>query len=332
MNPIKRLRGAPIIALVALGVLGLPATASAGKSHLIKLYKVEQHVDVEGDAAYDISCQGTDIATDGMWRVDDVSQDNEFDLLTQYTQTVATKAAATGLSSYQFKFLPIAGGDVQVKLWITCLENPVGSSPTHQHSWTTQLVSATQAPVTAPSGSVPFVVGPASGNGNGTANDCKGGFVPIQPSFDFSTKGGYGYLQRSWNASTGSGDVGWSWRFNVVQAGLVVNNDEFQVSLSYRCLKLKGSASGSPSHAHRLVQQYKTKLAQNQTARTFRTHQVDCGEHYKGMVGAWDSSDNSLYYLGMDPRIKARAFKFVNTDTADHTVDLRLSCFKDRTT
>jgi hypothetical protein len=67
---------------------------------------------------------------------------------------------------------------------------------------------------------------------------------------------------------------------------------------------------------------------------------MHCGEHYKGMVGMWNSHHDSLYYLGMDPRIKSRAFKFVNIDPLppgiagpgfDHSLDLRLSCFKDRT-
>jgi hypothetical protein len=39
-----------------------------------------------------------------------------------------------------------------------------------------------------------------------------------------------------------------------------------------------------------------------------------------------------MYYLGMDPRIKHRAFKFINRDSVQHSPDLYLVCFKDKTT
>lgn len=344
MTAIKRL-GASAIAVVALGALGLPAPALAGKSHHLKLYKVEQHIDIEGDRDYTISCKSGDIATDGMWRIDDVSQDNEFDTLDQYTKTVAIKSRTVpgNEQDYVFAFLPIAGGDVQGKLWVTCLENPVGPGGTHSHSFVTKRVVATQPAETAPSApnvGVTYTVGPNAGGGDGATGDCPvGSYVPIAPGFDMTVGSheGYGYLQENWNAQTGN-DVGWKWRFNVVQANAAPLTDNFQVEVSYRCLRLKSTPNTGPSplpHAHRIVQQYKTKTALTHPARTFQTHQVHCGEHYKGMVGMWNLHSDWLYYLGMDPRIKSRAFKIVHTGfgpPASETADFRLSCFKDRTT
>lgn len=341
MTALKRLRSvAAITTLLAIGAFGLPSPALAGKSHHLKLYKVEQHVDVEGDLTYTVSCMPGDIATDGMWRIDDVSQDNEFDILGQWTQTIAVKATgvAGNARDYEFQFLPIAGGDVQVKLWVTCLGNPVGSG-THAHAFTTRRILATPTALTAPTPAQAYTVGPGAGTnatGSGTLGDCPvGDYVPIAPGFDMTATDGYGYVQRSWDATTNTGiDAAWSWRFNVVSASAAPATDNFQVVLSYRCLKRKSANNTGPpaAHAHRIIQQYKTKTGLNHPKRTFQTHQVNCGEQYKGMVGMWDSSSNFLYFLGMDPRIKTRAFKFVNLDTADHTVDLKLSCFKDRTT
>lgn len=335
MIAIKRLRGvAALTTVLAIGAFGLPSTALAGKSHILKMYKVEDHVDIEGDLDYNVSCRPGDIATDGMWRIDDVSQDNEFDLLGQWKETLAVKAIATSLGTYQFRFLPLAGGDVQGKIWVTCLENPAGPGGTHAHNFTTKPVTATPAAETGPNGAVSYVVGPGSGGGSLAAGDCPTGqYVPIQPGFDMTATEGYGYLQKSWNATTGT-DVGWEWRFNVTSAAAAPASDNFSVTLKYRCLKLKSDPSTGPSpgpHSHRIIQQYKSKLNINHVQRTFDTHQVNCGEQYKGMVGMWDTGSNDLYYLGMDPRIKSRAFRFVNIGFADQTVDLRLSCFKDRT-
>ena len=332
MIAIKRLRGvAALTTVLAIGAFGLPSTALAGKSHHLKLYKVEDHIDIEGDLDYTISCKPGDIATDGMWRIDDVSQDNEFDILGQWKETVAIKAIATSERTYEFRFLPIAGGDVQAKLWLTCLENPAGPGGTHAHSFSTKLITASPAAVTAP-GDQTYTVGPASGGGSGVAGDCPTGqYVPIQPGFDMTGGEGYGYLQKNWHATTGAApaDVGWEWRFNVTNAG--ADPDDFEVDLQYRCLKLKSGASTGNPHSHRIVQQYKSKMNVNHEQRTFQTHQVHCGEHYKGMVGMWHVNHHELYFLGMDPRIKSRAFKFVNIGLADHMVDLKLSCFKDRT-
>jgi hypothetical protein len=331
MTAIKRL-GAAAITMVALGTLGLPASAMAGKSHHLKLYKVEQHIDIEGDLDYTISCNPGDIATDGMWRIDDVSQDNEFDTLGQWTQTVAIKSTtvAANEQDYVFRFLPIAGGDVQGKLWVTCLENPVTGNG-HTHHFNTRRITSTQTAITAPTTSQSYTVGPGSGGGDHVAGYCpKGTYVPIAPGFDLTTTDGYGYVQKNWDATTGT-DVAWEWKFNVASAGPAT--DAFTAKLSYRCLELRSDLGGVPAHRHRIVQQYKSKSSLPVLRRTFRTHEVQCGEHYKGMVGEWWVSDYHLYYLGMDPRIKARAFKFVNPEFLnDYTVDLKLSCFKDRTT
>jgi hypothetical protein len=338
MTAKTRIRSAAAIAtMAAVGALGLPSQALAGKSHHLKLYKVETHVDVEGDLEYTVSCKPGDIATDGMWRIDDVSQDNEFDILQQWALTVPIKATtvAGNTTDYVFRFLPIAGGDVQVKLIVVCLENPVDGHG-HSHSFnTTRYEGNNTTDITANNGSVSHDIFPGGGTGlsgvNGAAGDCPASqYVPIAPGFDFTANGreGYAYVTKSWQKTT-AGDAGWEWRFNVI-ADNAAATDNFDVTLSYRCLERRSNLGNG--HRHRIIQQYKTKMDNPVPQRTFRTHAVHCGEHYKGMVGMWDVEHNDLYFLGMDPRIKSRAFKFVNvSNTTDYTVDLGLSCFKDRT-
>jgi hypothetical protein len=55
------------------------------------------------------------------------------------------------------------------------------------------------------------------------------------------------------------------------------------------------------------------------------------------MIGAWDFGSfygyKKLWYLGMDPRPKTRAFKILNADLSnDYNADFGLVCFKDKTT
>ena len=64
--------------------------------------------------------------------------------------------------------------------------------------------------------------------------------------------------------------------------------------------------------------------------------QSHCGEHYKGMLHAFDTSPADapfLHFFGMDPRIKTRAYRFHNADPLNpRGVWTGLTCFKDRTT
>lgn len=321
-----RIRSAAAIAtLAAVGALGLPSQALAGKSHHLKLYKVEQHVDVEGDTDYTVSCKSGDIATDGMWRIDDVSQDNEFDILGQWTLTVPIKATgvAGNTEDYVFAFLPIAGGDVQVKLVVTCIENPVTGNG-HSHSLNTTWLTAANPAVTTPGDQTYSLAAPAA-----TCPTARS--VAIAPGFDMSTQPGYGYVAKSWENN--GADIGWQWRFDVQSASAT---EPFAVTTSLRCLERKSNLNAPGGHRHRIVHSFKSASGVT-PARTFRTHQVHCGEHYKGMVGMWDNQGfNDHYFLGMDPRIKSRAFKWVNTrfdppGPASYTALHKLSCFKDRT-
>ncbi len=99
--------------VAALAALALPAGALAAdghKSHVLKLYKVEQHVDLEGeDGTYVVTCPDGDYALDGMWRIDNVEQDNDFggSLLDLWTTVRPVSMQSTGVDQFTFKFTPL---------------------------------------------------------------------------------------------------------------------------------------------------------------------------------------------------------------------------------
>jgi hypothetical protein len=107
-------------------------------------------------------------------------------------------------------------------------------------------------------------------------------------------------------------------------------------TITYRCLTLKSSVVNS--HTHSIIPRFSpnpmmtlTSLGGNSTTEV----QEACGEHEKGLIHAIDTDGPSapfLYWHGMDPRIKARAYRFENTSGGPINVWTGLICFNDRTT
>src|SRR5581483_5747390 len=122
-----------IIAAAALAALAIaPGSALATGAHFLGMYKVEKHLDIQGEGgSYSISCNDpSDIAVDGMWRIDNVEQDNDYyyaplhNTPFWYDVNLAVEPVAAYSSAkdtYTFKFLPQSGGDAQGKLFLTCL-------------------------------------------------------------------------------------------------------------------------------------------------------------------------------------------------------------------
>jgi hypothetical protein len=323
-------------AMVAAALVA-PSSALAGKSHHLKLYKVEMHVDIEGqDDTYNVACKNGDLALDGMWRVDTVEQDNDYvydgpgatwsttfdppdhadwDVLRSVRPIYVVR---NGPSSYDFRFVPEAGGDVAMKLFITCLGEKTESIGGHTHT---------------------FAFGPGNGSSpvsfaspTFTSPACPSGSIVAQPSFSITA--GDADLQASYPNPTATT---WTWKFANATAS-------FTGAVSWSCLPLKSSnPSSGPNHKHRIVKNLAKIFTPNDAIKktSVGEKQAICGEHYKGMIGGWDITAGPnpwqfrhlhLFYLGMDPRIKSRAFKFINKDSVQQSPDLYLVCFKDRTT
>jgi hypothetical protein len=130
-------------------------------------------------------------------------------------------------------------------------------------------------------------------------------------------------------------DKVWNWTFDneLGDAG----TGDFTYSTTYACLDLRSSvASSGPSHRHRIIKQHANKFAPpNILTNRVSEVQAMCGELYKGMLGGWNyhSHKDDLYFLGMDPRIKIRAFKFISRNGYGPTTSsiVSLLCFKDKT-
>ena len=325
---IKNIRILGLAGLAVAATLALPSAAQAGgKAHLLKTYKVERQLDLSGeDGTYTVACNNNDLALDGMWRVDNVDQDPDYvydgpggswstmdppdhfdwDLLRSVRPVEAARASD---SSYDFMFTPLAGADVSMKLWVTCLRDTSTQVDGHTVSWAITTGGAPIAAVTT--------------NALTTSPSCGSGFVAVQPSFTV-TAGDADLV-----ASYPSADArAWNWRFENVQPG-------FSATVSIHCLALRSSA-GPGGHRHRIVKRFATRFNPADAVRpaSVDTKQALCGEHYKGLIGGWDVSGvfGQVYYLGMDPRIKHRVFRFVNRDTVQHDPPVYLVCFKDKTT
>jgi hypothetical protein len=327
------------LAVLAAAALAGPSSAFAGKSHLLGVYKVEKHLDLEGEeGSYTLSCEGTDIAIDGMWRIDNVDQDNGFvygsppfsslDPAWDVLKSVeVVDAYASSDSTYTFKFVPQSGGDVQGKLFLFCLPRQTTQTAGHQHTWYLHSQAVSVPAIFAP-GDVPVV------NGN---SPCSAGEIAIQPGIKGTS--GSGHLYERWsNAAPGSNvDQPLSWSISAIP-GI----DGYTYAVNWSCLRLKSSSYpiATPNHAHRIVPKWRpinvSPSSVNETlpANAVSNPQVICGEHYKAALGSFriTGSPYDHWYLGMDPRPKSRVFKMLNDTALAGTAQFGAVCFKDSTT
>ena len=324
-------------AIAALAAMAMPSAASA-KAHLLKLYKVEKHVDLTGqDDVYTVSCNGTDLALDGMWRIDNVDQDNDFVYAPFPTGSPRfdvqrsvrpVEARPTSDSDYEFAFTPTSGGDVQIKLWVTCLGRQTSPNG-HFVTWSI----SNQATFSADD----------AGNQDVTSSSCPTGYIVVQPGFQVTQ----GDADLVTSRPSTKADSAWQWRWDYVAGS------PFQADLFRSCLDLRsGPSNQAPpaQHHHRIVKHFRsndpnlpwsgTAVSSPATVKKNSISEVTlhCGDLYKGMVGGWDHGFGSpgygkLWYMGMDPRIKSRSFKWINIDPVnDYRANLYLVCFKDKTT
>jgi hypothetical protein len=337
-----RIRTLAVAALSACACLLIAAPAQAGKSHLTGLYKVEKHVDLDGEGLnYTISCQPGDKALDGMWRIDNVDQDNDYEpspppgfgttgfyLWDNLESVFVDKAEATGAGTYTFSFTPLGGGDVQLKLWLVCLPSPTPVVSGHSHTWSVGSLHTQDVPLVA-GGANTFTTTPDCDD---FANESE---IAIANGFDFT--GGTAHVNQYKRVPDTSALHAYDVAFLSDSASPIPGNPVLNPQhISWRCLVIRSNAAGSPSHRHRLVYYHKS-ASRTLKKNLAQTVSFDCGDHYKAVIGTWDFGANygfnKLWWLGMDPRPKTRAFKVLNADPAnDYAADFGAVCLKDRTT
>jgi hypothetical protein len=326
VTPRPRILLGATLAVAALLVAAGPAQAG-GRAHQLGIYKVDDAIDISGEDGIDtISCRAGDIALDGMWRIDDIDQDNDYvpDPPPGFGTTgnsawdglesiLPVTAKATAIDTYTFSFMPVAGGDIRVHLFLTCLSQPTTATNGHAHQWSWGGIVADTVPVVAGS------------NTYSTSPSCPAGFIMIANGFDWNAGAARGNVAKRWPGGTAVRD--WDYRFYSDGAG--------SIDVSWACLRLLTLSAGSPAHSHRMIKQF---LSETQVVKkdSVGTYQHACGALYKAGLGAWDFGTNfshtRLWFLGMDPRPKLRAYKILNADSVNRNVDFGDVCIKERTT
>jgi hypothetical protein len=336
----------------ALGVLlCLPGSALA--AHDLRIYKVEKQVDLNSDYNEDyVECIDGDYALDGMWRIDHVDYDEDMafsDLMTT-TDVLKAERDAVDVGRYNFAFTKNALGRTQLKLFATCLGVTTEQESSHTHAFVVSGVKAASAADLAAATNInnvdvtidDFAVDADTTQAGNQA--CGSGEVVIAPGWHVSRNGG-GDVADQWGRITGSTLFGaqvlpkgtanrnsWQWRFRV-------NNhvgDNVDLSVSAYCLRIKvvSPGSGGNTSKHKLiVKRNKDVLNTSLPGNAITEKQLTCGDHYKALVaGWWLDNPDFTWYMGMDPRPKTRAYRFLNSHGASETVDLAALCFNYRTT
>lgn len=332
---------APLL-LVAAVVAPANAAGNVGpRMHEVYMYKVEQHVDLSGEYPDNylhthLYCDPGDWALDGMWRIDHVDQFNPSDYdpddpdagVYNDERDVVVYASYpddTNRREWHFRLENLAQGNAQVKLFLTCIRERTESSANHRHD---VLLSQRYTDAAHPAR-------PAGANQVDFDGDCGAGYFAVAPGFNF-TSDTPNHIYRSW--PTSSGRV-WSWGFTTDVA-------DPPLEVYVRCLSKRVSeefGSGAFKHTHKLPMVFRPGYGggplvgvsphQTPVERRYDCDQGNGDYHaYKAMVGAFHINDPfHVWFYGMDPRPKQRAFKFWWDGGGTNTVYLGAHCIRSRT-
>jgi hypothetical protein len=169
-------------------------------------------------------------------------------------------------------------------------------------------------------------------------------------------------VNRLYKSSSSNGND-WQWKWENTALPL---NYTFDLTVYWRCLKLKVPQGGFDKH--KLVTKFKNPKTFNPPKNRVSEGQYNCGDHYKAIVAGFTIGDddegttyvgpnipdqgsyakdgtgllsvmptnnafNNVFFLGMDPRPKQRAYRFVNrSTTTNYNVILKAHCINYRTT
>jgi len=300
--------------VVAACALAAPAAAGASSAtaHDLKLYKVERQVSLTApDLLTDVACDSGDYALDGMWRVDAVDQGNS---LTD-VRVPEAYPDAVDKARYRFHFTKSFAGQAQIKVFVTCLGSKTAIDG-HQHSFT--LGNRVAAP---------FAGGPGVGAGfQPGANACPLGQIAVAPGYQFASGGGHIVGSRASLSSESTPGRNWAMAFWL--------DAPSTWTTYFRCLSLTSSTAAG--HHHKIKASFvgdpQVYVNVNPGRAELRTN---CGEREKALVGHFDTFPwfaEQDWFLGMDPRIKQRAFSFLNAGGGPMQVWTGVTCFNDRTT
>jgi hypothetical protein len=109
------------------------------------------------------------------------------------------------------------------------------------------------------------------------------------------------------------------------------------IHVSAYCLRIKvvtpGVGGGNIGSKHKLIVKRNKDWTADLPGNAITERQLHCKDHYKALVaGWWLHNPDFTWYMGMDPRPKTRAYRFLNSHGASEDVDLAALCFNYRTT
>jgi hypothetical protein len=319
--------------LAVVAALASPASALPGKPHEVYMYKVEKHVDLSGEFPDQnmhehVYCNPGDIALDGMWRVDHVDQANPPDTFGDERDVyfLASYGDDADRTEWHFRATNYADGDAQVKLFVTCIRGNVEQAFGHTHQVRISNRYDDGSHSALPAGTYEW---------DSFGNVCAPDEYAVAPGFNV-TSSVYGKRIRLFRNWPTSNFRGWHWAFVV--------EDPVDISVYIRCLRTTTSASGNGPHAHELPMTWRSNgyggvyNHLNVTGTQERRLNCDDGangnfyQDYKAMVGAfWIDDPHHVWYLGMDPRPKQRAYKFWWDHSGGDGVYLAALCIRART-
>ena len=346
---------------VCVGLISLAATAFADHKpnqqaplnvahrHFLKMYKVEKVFDIEDgeyvhggapDQKTHVFCDsngvGTaddDIATDGMWKIVDADQDELGKRPWKDIKVYASYGDSVDRTKWHFEVENRTDGRAQLKFYATCLGYYTEPN-SHQHNWLVD--SQVLKTVTGTAVAQPAPPAPTTNERVVDETDlgsCPSGSIAIAPGFQWTT--GYGDLYKSRYRSNA---------FNAWHWGFWVEPGNYTVELSHRCLYINSdNSSYGYTHYHQLQYDFHPSSGIAMTPDTgigggpqYReTRTRSCDSHEKGMVHSFDIDSDAmgqhLWFLGMTPKIKSRAYHILNEDAATHNAKFGLMCFNDRT-
>ncbi|MBB6628783.1 choice-of-anchor A family protein [Nocardioides sp. KIGAM211] len=293
------------VRVVADPIAGAGPAAHPMAFHELTPYKSEVQVDLDPGQTrtVTVACGAGDILGDGSLRVDHVDQGTGAP-----TDVRVLSSESTAVGTWKAVVRNDATGRAQAKGFVVCLpglteyaDRQDGGASRHRHALSADaaVVATTQA-------------WPA---GRRTASvACPTGTAPVAPGFSLS--GGAATLAGS-EPAAGNG-----WAFTMDVAAPTT------ATLSVRCLRTTTSAV--LGHTHDLVLAHVVRTVSVPAGATVE-EQVTCADQAKGVVGTW-SLPAGVQSLGNDPRLKARAFRLLNTTAAAQTATVDLECLGDRTT
>ncbi|HZP15727.1 MAG TPA: hypothetical protein VFA96_07885 [Nocardioides sp.] len=363
-------RNGALVALV-VSALALLVPSSALASHDLQIYKAEAHFDLSADeASTSVSCLPGDHAIDGMWRIDHADQDDyvqPLDLIAGAVDVIAAYPSSD--STYSFTFEKNAIGRAQVKVWVTCLADATqGGSHTHHFAsaiksaaGTVGVFSTGSTVVNGTDATLTRTTIPTSGltDGNCPSNTLliTPGFQ-VDPSADITGGEAVPGMMRLYSSHGSNAKTTWQWKF---ENSALPTGTSVTIHFFYRCLNIKVPTGGFDKH--KLVTKNRSSTF-NPDPNAVSEGRLNCGDAYKAILAGFDipentgpgadkptsdyqgtglfpasslsgfhSAFNDVYYLGMDPRIKQRAYTFGNRGgTATWPIALTALCINYRTT